>query len=269
MNKHDGSAGVATLFLLAVSAPAAAGTMADPICADRPGKGSATCSAPAGHLQFETGLADWSLTKSNGTRKSDLKLGATSVKYGINDRLHVEVSFTLLVRQTSRSSAGHSTTSGFGDTNIKLKQQLTADGAAFSAALYPYVKIPTSSKRIGNGKVEGGVVIPLGLAFGKSPFSLSASPEIDLAADGDAHGYHAAMAQTLCLGFQATPALSLSAELWGSWDWDPAGTTRQASIDGLAAYQLSSELQIDGGANFGLNRDTADIEVYGGVSMRF
>ena len=269
MNKHDGSAGVAALFLLAVSAPAAAGTMADSICADRPGKGSATCTAPAGHLQFETGLADWSLTKSGETRKGDLKLGATSVKYGLTDRLHVEVAFTPLVRQTSRSSAGHSTISGFGDINVKLKQQLTADGATFSAALYPYVKIPTAAKRIGNGKVEGGVVVPLGLALGKSPFSLSASPEIDLAADGDGHGYHAAMAHTLSLGFQATPALGLSAELWGSWDWDPAGTTRKASLDGSAAYKLTSELQIDGGANFGLNRDTADIEVYGGVSMRF
>lgn len=269
MNIHYGSAGVAALFLLAVSAPATAGKMADPICADRPGKGSATCTTPAGHFQFETGLADWSLTKSGGTRKSDLKLGATSVKYGLNDRLHVEVSFTPLVRQTSRSSGGHSTSSGFGDTNVKLKQQLTADGAAFSAALYPYVKIPTASKRIGNGKVEGGLVVPLGLALGKSPFSLSASPEIDLAADGDGHGYHAAMAQTLSLGLQATPALSLSAELWGSWDWDPAGTTRKASLDGSAAYRLGSEWQIDGGANFGLNRDTADVEVYGGVSMRF
>ncbi|MBA3670069.1 MAG: transporter [Sphingomonas sp.] len=252
-----------------MSVPATAGKMADPICADRPGKGSATCTTPAGHFQFETGLADWSLTKSSGTRKSDLKLGETSVKYGVNDRLHFEVSFKPLVRQTSRSSAGHSTTSGFGDTTVKLKQQLTADGATFSAALYPYVKIPTASKRIGNGKVEVGVVVPLGLALGASAWSLSASPEIDLAADGDGPGYHAAMAQTLSLGFQATSALNLSVELWGAWDWDPSGITRQASVDGSAAYTLGSEWQFDAGANFGLNRDTADVEVFGGMSMRF
>ena len=51
-----------------------------------------------------------------------------------------------------------------------------------------------------------------------------------------------------------TEKLNLSAELWGGWDWDPSGTTREASADGAVAYLLSNDLQLDAGANFGLNR---------------
>jgi hypothetical protein len=77
------------------------------------------------------------------------------------------------------------------------------------------------------------------------------------------------MVQVASLGWQATDTLSLSGELWSQWDWDPAGTGKQASADGSIAYLVTGNLQIDGGANFGLNRQTPDVELYAGVSTRF
>ena len=71
------------------------------------------------------------------------------------------------------------------------------------------------------------------------------------------------------LGWQVSPKLNLSTEIWGQWDWDPAGTTRQASADGAVAYLVTNDVQLDVGANFGLNRNTPDVELYGGVSKRF
>jgi hypothetical protein len=77
------------------------------------------------------------------------------------------------------------------------------------------------------------------------------------------------MEQVATLGWAATDKLNLSAEIWGAWDWDGAGTTRQASADGSLAYLLTNDVQLDAGANFGLNRVTPDVELYGGVSVRF
>ena len=261
--------GLWAMAAAASPAPALAGTMSDPICTDRPGKGSATCTVPKGHFQIETGLADWSLTNAAGERDTELDLGASAIKYGVTDHIHIELDVVPLIRTTSRAAGIHDHASGVGDTLVRVKQELALGDGPWSAALYPYVKLPTASHRLGNGKVEGGLVVPLGLALGKSQWSLSATPEVDAAADADGHGYHPAMAQVFALGWQASDALNLSAEVWGSWDWDPAGTTRKASLDGSAAYRLGSNTQLDGGANFGLNRNTADIELYGGVSTRF
>ena len=52
--------GAVLLIALAASSAAAA----DPICADRPGKGTGTCIVPAGRWQVETGLVDWTADRS-------------------------------------------------------------------------------------------------------------------------------------------------------------------------------------------------------------
>jgi hypothetical protein len=239
----------------------------EPICTDRPGKSSSTCTVPKGMWQVESSVADWSLTKADGSRAASLAIGSTALKYGISANMHVEVGLTPHVRNRERFDGERSTDSGIGDATVKVKRRLTAPDAAFSAALVPFVKLPTASKRIGNGKVEGGLVVPLSWSLG-GPLSLSSSPELDLIADGDGDGYHVAGAGTLSLGFAATDRLSLAAELWSGWDWDES-TTRQASLGGNAAYKLSSELQIDAQVDVGLTRESADVEIAGGVSMRF
>ncbi|MGH6729881.1 MAG: transporter [Sphingomicrobium sp.] len=259
----------AAMLALALAGRGGAGTMRDSICTDRPGKGSATCTAPKGHWQIEMSLADWSLTKEGGTRHRELDLGETAIKYGVSDRLHVEIVVPAYVIKAKRSAGKHDRENGFDDMKVKVKQELTPEGADFAAAFYPFVKLPTASKRIGNSKVEGGLVVPLSWSFGTSPWSLSASPELDINADGDGHGYHAGMAQTLSVNLQATARLSLSTEYWGSWGWEHGETSREATLGGNASYQLSSEWQLDGEIDFGLTRDSTGLEISGGVSMRF
>lgn len=259
---------VAMLSLaLASAASAGASSSDDPICTDRPGKGSATCAVPKGMWQIETGLADWSLTKDSGVRSASLTLGETAIKYGVGDRTHIEVGLAPYIRNRERGVGVRTSDRRFGDVMVKVKHELASDGA-ITAAIYQFVKLPVASKRIGNGKVEGGLVVPLNLAIAGTRLSLSSSPELDLVADGDGRGYHAAGATTLSLGIAADDRLSLAAELWTGWDWDEA-TSRQASLGGNAAYRMTDNLQIDGEVDLGLNRATADIEIAGGVSMRF
>jgi hypothetical protein len=242
---------------------------ADPICAARPGKATPACTVPAGHFQLETGLADWSLQKDRGERETSLVIGETIIRYGLTGRSEVEIDVTPWQRSTSRGPGVRNRASGIGDVTVGYKQQLTAPAAAVQAALLPVVKIPTAKHALGNGKWEAGLLAPIGYALPHSSLSIGLTPEVDWVADGDGHGHHAAMAEVASFGWQASDRLNLSAELWGQWDWDPAGTTRQASADGSVAYLLSDDVQIDAGANFGLNRQTPDVEVYGGVSKRF
>jgi hypothetical protein len=240
-----------------------------PICAARPGKATAPCTVPAGHLQLETGLVDWSLQKDGGERDTVVAVGETTFKYGLTDHSDIELDVTPWMRSTSRAGGTHESASGFGDLVASYKHRLTSADAAFQLSVLPFVKIPTAKSSLGNGKWEAGVLVPIGYSIGKSPFSIGLTPEVDWVANGDGHGHHAAMAQVVSFGWQATDKLNLSTELWGQWDWDPDGTTRQASADGAIAYLVEKTLQLDAGANFGLNRNTPDVELYAGVSKRF
>jgi hypothetical protein len=255
-------------LLLAASAPALAAEP-PPICADRPGKATGTCLVAAGHWQLETGVADWSVQKDGGARDTSLSIGETTIKYGLTESSNIEVDVVPWESAHSRGPGSHEGASGFGDVNLLLKQRLTSADAPVQVDLLPLVKVPVAKHSLGNGKWEGALLMPVGFAIPGTPLSIGLTPEADWIADGDGHGHHAGMAQVASLGWQATDKLNLSAEIWGGWDWDPDGTTRQASADAAAAYLLSNDVQLDAGANFGLNRNTPDVEIYGGVSVRF
>ena len=257
------------LAALLLAIPAAASADESPICANRPGKSTPTCTVPAGRLQLEMGLVDWSVQKSGVERDTSLAIGETTFIYGLTDRSDIELDVTPWQRSTSRVGGVHDSASGFGDLVASYKQQLTAPDAGLQLAVLPYVKIPTAKHSLGNGKWEGGLLVPIATNIGKSPFSINLTPEVDWVADGDGHGHHLGMVQVASVGWAVSDRLSLSGDLWGQWDWDPAGTTRQYSADGSVAYLVNNDLQLDAGANFGLNRNTPDVELYGGISKRF
>jgi hypothetical protein len=250
---------------LLVSAGAALGDPM-PICPDRPGRGTGTCTVPKGMVQIETGLVDWTHDEAADFTADATTIGSTLIKYGVSDRADIELGVTPLIRLRA---TGTRTESGFGDTLLRVKYALTPNGAPVTVALDPFVKLPTANRIFGNGKVEAGLAVPVSAALGKSPLTLSLTPEVDWLADGDGNGHHAAMVQVVGLGLAATSLLTLGAELWGQRDWDPAGSGRQASADASAAYLVNGNVAIDGGANFGLNDQTPDTEVYAGVSVRF
>ena len=141
--------------------------MADPmpICPDRPGRGTGTCTVPKGMIQIETGLADWTHDEAGGFSADARVIGSTLIKYGVSDRADIELGVTplILVRATGVASQ-----SGFGDTLVRVKYALTANDAPVTIALDPFVKLPTANRIFGNGKVEGGLTVPISAALGKS-----------------------------------------------------------------------------------------------------
>ena len=239
-----------------------------PICADRPSKSTGVCTVPDGRTQIEIGLIDWTRDRSGGETSELTSFGSTQVKYGIGPNADIELGITPIEMLTIRDG-GREHHSSFGDTILRVKYRLTREDAPVEVAVDPFVKLPTANHQLGNGKAEGGLLVPISAQIGKGPWTLSFDPELDLLADSDGHGRHLATQQVVNLGLQVNQQLSLSAEIWGMWDWDPAGTGRQRSGDVSAAYLVGKNVQLDAGANFGLNRQTPDVELYTGVSVRF
>ena len=256
-------------MILAALLAAAGASGEPPICADRPSKANGACTVPAGHIQLETGLIDWTRDRSGDVRTDFVLWGGSFVKYGLGGSADVELGFTPLETLSVRSDAGHDSESGFGDVVVRWKKRLTDDKSPLQAAVIPFIKLPTASRDLGNRKVEGGIAVPLTYALQGTAVTVTLGPELDLRADADGRGYHAAMAQLVNFGLAATSRLTLSGELWATWDWDSHTTSKQASADASAAYLVTNDLQLDAGANFGLNRQSPDIELYAGVSKRF
>lgn len=259
---------VAALILLGVGS---AGVAAEPspICADRPGKATGTCLVAEGHWQIETGFADWSLEEGGGGRDTSLSIGETTIKFGLTDSSNLEVDVAPFESARSRGAGVHESASGFGDLNLLYKQRLTSAQAPVQVDLLPLIKAPVAKHSLGNGKWEGALLVPISYSIPGTRLNIGLTPEMDWTADLDGAGHHLGMEEVAAIGWQVTDKVNLSAELWGAWDWDPNGRTRQASVDGSLAYLLSDDVQLDAGANFGLNRVTSDVEIYGGVSVRF
>lgn len=137
-----------------------------------------------------------------------------------------------------------------------------------SVALLPFVKAPTARTGLGNDEWEGDVALPINVALPNS-FSLTFGPELDWLADSDGGGKHVAIVNVINLAHPLTPKVSMAVELWSSINRDPARTVEQYSADIAATYLLNPLLQLDVGANFGLNDRTPDRQVYVGLSHRF
>ena len=224
---------------------------------------------PDGDWQVETGLIDWSRDDSGGLTTDTTMWGSSAIKYGVSSNFDVELWVTPLEAVSMHGGSLHEHASSVGDTVLRIKYEITKSDAPVQVALDPFVKIPTASRIIGNGKAEAGLMVPIEIALGKSPFTVTLDPEVDWLADENGAGHHASMIQLVNLGWQANKKLIFTTELWRQWDWDPSRTGKQASWDGSVAYLVSKDLQLDAGANVGLNRETPDVELYPGVSMRF
>ena len=82
----------------------------------------------------------------------------------------------------------HQHNSSFGDIIARVKYALTANDAPVQVALDPFVKLPTADHRLGNGKVEAGMLVATSASLGRSGLTLSLDPELDWVADAEGAG---------------------------------------------------------------------------------
>ena len=142
------------------------------------------------------------------------------------------------------------------------------DGGSSAAALIPYVKAPSAPLGIGNGAVEEGLIAPVALSLPNN-FTLLFVPEIDALKDNADDGRHPNLIFDVNLSREVIKNVTAYAELWADYNDDPVIKTTQLSFDTALAWTVFPNVQLDVGANFGLNSVTPTIQVYAGLSQRF
>ncbi|HEY8003912.1 MAG TPA: transporter [Phenylobacterium sp.] len=251
---------------LAVAAqhPARAQDLRD-FCAQRPGKATPPCIVDAGHLQVEIGLADAVFQRRGGVHEDTYALAAAELRLGFSPRVELEAGWTPAIVDTVR---GGERRTGAGDASLGILSALTdPDGKGLAVSAQGFVTLPTATHGLGAGGWTGGVRLPIAAPLSDT-VSLGLTPEVDILRDAAGGGVHAAWVGVASLSRAFGPT-TLGAELWGEVEDEPAGTLRRASADLTAAVAVGKSLQLDAGANLGLNRATPNLELYVGLARRF
>lgn len=236
---------------------------------DRPDRTESPFTVDAGHWQLEMDAATWTRDRADGVRTETLAVAPFSLKYGVSADTDLQLLVEPYLRRTERDRAtgARRRVAGFGDVTLRLKHNLIGnDGGKAALGLIPFVRLPTSRRDLGTGKVEGGVILP-------ASFELSDTVELNamtqvLAVEDKAGDYAADFVNSASLGFSLTDRLGVYTELYTE-RVAAAGEGWQVTGDTGVTYRLNDNLQIDAGVDVGLTRAADDLQVFAGVSRRF
>ncbi|VWX53505.1 transporter [Novosphingobium sp. 9U] len=254
-----------------VLSPSAAWAQEREYCPDRPGIGTPACTMAPGKASLEVGLGDWSVDADSAERQDVFLTGDTLLRYGIADHAEVQLGWTALgfARTRDRLTGTVDHRSGTGDVTVALRRNLAnPDGSGLSLAVMPYVTLPVGREPFGQGDLGAGLKVPLSYELSQS-WSLATTTSFDAAVNEDGSGRHFAFDEVVGAQLELSKAVSVTAEYEFTLDRDPASHHTE-QVGGLSlAWQPADDLQLDLGANLGLDHDAQDAEVYFGVSRRF
>lgn len=257
------------ILALTLATPAHAQPTAEPeeseICADRPGLASSTCIVERDRVQVELAV-DWSFQEDGGARTDTLLAGDTVVRIGVDERTEVQFGWTAFGRVLERVGPERTSDDSVGDAFLGVRRILYDKGGV-ALALQGRFSLPIGGSAIGAGDWGAELLVPLTFEVGQ--FDLALTPSIGAAPDADRRGRHLAYSLTAGAGFSLSKRLSAVLDLSIARDEDPLGHTTEALAAAALAYLVNNNLQIDTGAVIGLNRDSADLQLYVGAAKRF
>jgi hypothetical protein len=228
-----------------------------PLSTDRPDTTESPQTVDEGCFQFEMEVASWSEDRA----ERELTVAELNAKWGLSSSSDLQ----LVIPFYKRVVGGDE---GVGDLELRLKYNLWGnDEGATALAVMPFVKLPTANGDLGDGLVEGGVMVPYGFE-GPAGWDCGVMVEADLTA-GNRRGSYALFFLTSAT---ASHTLSENSSVFVEWV-NGLGTDGSSSWEvyfntGLT-WAASPDLQIDCGIRVGLTAATPDWVPFVGVSTRF
>src|SRR6187402_1468148 len=185
---------------------------------DRPDKTESPFTVDAGHFQLEMDFATFTQDRADGVRTRAWNVAPVNLKVGLLNNVDLQFVFDsyLHVRTEDRAARSTAAQSGIGDLTTRLKINLWGnDGGTTAFALLPFIKFPTSTDRLGNGTIEGGLLLPLSV---KLPAGFEASVETgaSILRNDDDWGYHAEFVNSISVGHSLIGKMSGYVEFFSS-----------------------------------------------------
>jgi hypothetical protein len=220
---------------------------------------------------LETGLVDWTRDSQPDSMTDTILAGDLLLRLGLGDTLEAQLGWTAYghVRTWDRATGLVTRRTSTGDISLALRQNLLhPDGSHTALAVMPFVTLPTGGAAIGTGSWTAGMLVPVSFEL-PAGLALALTPEVDDAADQNDDHHHLAFGSVIGLSGSLTPQISATAELSGFRDEDPAGHRTEYLAGVSLTWQPRDDLQLDMGANLGLDRAAPGTELYFGIARRF
>ena len=236
---------------------------------DRPDQTESPYTVDAGHFQIEMDMVSYTHDRAGGITTESFVIAPVNFKAGLLNNVDVQFVLDSHVSERTKATALPATrTSGGGDLQTRLKINLWGnDGGDTALAVMPFVKWPTAKSTLGNGHVEGGVILPLSISLGER-FGLGLMTEVDFLRDDAGGGHHTDYVNSITISCDVTERLGAYVEFFTVISTEQ-GSDWTGQFDLGATYGLTPNVQFDAGANIGVTRSAPDWQPFVGVTVRF
>lgn len=139
---------------------------------------------------------------------------STFLSTGLTANWDVQIGVELFLSQRVTSGGLKERDTGLGDLFVRSKYKFYEDESlGVSAAVIPYIKLPTNSGGVGNDSVEGGVIVPWEADLGSGAI-LNLMAGIDLARNDADDGYDSYWYASSSVGLPLTGSFSAYGEAY-------------------------------------------------------
>jgi len=246
------------------------GNLMRELAPDRPDKTESPYTVDAGHYQLEMSFAEFTRNRSDGVLTETWNVAPANFKVGLCNNADLQFVFDnyLNVRTKDLTAGTTVTQSGFGDVTMRLKMNLWGnDGGKTAFAILPFVKFPTSTDRLGNNSVEGGVIFPLAVKLpGGWDMGMETAPIF--LRNMDDHGYHSEFINSVTFDHDLFGKLGGYAEFFSKVSTE-RGSDWVGTVDIGLTYGLTENIQLDCGVNLGVTHSADDVNAFTGMTARF
>lgn len=243
------------------------------ISPDRPDKTDSPFTVDAGHFQLEMDFVNYTYDSPNSQRGStqsdEYQIAPVNLKVGVFNNTDFQV--VLSPWQWQRTESGSPGTvehqAGFGDTTLRIKQNLTGnDGGFFALALIPFVTLPTSQHNLGASSVEGGVGIPY--AFDVPNWDVGFQTTFNYDRNNLGNGYHAEFDNSVSIGHSVIGPLEYHVEFFSSVSIEQ-NSSWVGTVDTWFTYQVNKNLIFDSGVYIGVTPAADNWHPWVGMTWRY
>jgi len=209
-----------------------------------------------GRFLLEMDALSVSLEEDADRNFTGFAAATTFLSTGLTANWDVQIGAQLFLSQEFDQGGLKERDSGIGDIFVRTKWRFyEAKDTYTSAALLPYIKIPTNTGNVGNDSIEGGLIVPFETQL-VGGFYFSAMAQVDFVRNDADDGYDSRWLAALALRRPVMKALDLYGEL--TIDKSSGGGQAEGLLGIGAVLSLSADVSLDYAMYKGISDRAAD-----------